>query len=383
LRHKGPLRIVVLGGGPAGLYFTQLWKMRYPETIIELYEQNPADATWGFGVVFSDRALEFLRLEDPETADFIAPHMETWHDMTLVLKGEQIVVDGVGFSAIGRLKLLQLLHQRVRAVGIEPTFGRRLDSIESLGTFDLLIGADGLHSVVRQAFDNGFETSLSYDSNKFIWYGTTKRFETLCQTFVETDFGTFNAHHYRFAPDLSTFLIECDAQTWDRGGFATKTVEETRAVCEHVFAHTLGGHRLISNNSSWRSFPWLRNDRWHLRNMVLVGDAAHTAHFSIGSGTRLAMEDALALVNALAAEDDIARGLARYEMHRRPIVAALVNASKLSAAWYEQFHVHMKLRPLDFAYSYITRADRIDDVRLRAMSPRFMARFEAERSSSR
>lgn len=376
------MRIAVLGGGPAGLYFSYLWKKRHPQSHIRLYEQNPAGATWGFGVVFSERALEFLRADDPDTADFIAPHMETWRNMTLDLKGEQVVLDGVGFSAIGRLKLLQLLQQRARSVGVELTFGKLVESLAEVGEADLVVGADGLNSAVRRACEGDFKTSLSYADNKFAWYGTTKAFATLSQTFVETDLGTFNAHHYRYAPGASTFLVECDRKTWDRYGFAEKTVEESKAICEKVFARTLDGHPLISNKSVWRNFPWLWNERWHVGNLVLVGDALHTAHFSIGSGTRLAMEDVVSLVKALEAEDDIERGLARYEAERRPIVDALVEASKTSAEWYEHFPAHMSLAPLDFAYSYITRSGRIDPARLRAMSPGFMARYDAAHPSS-
>lgn len=377
MRANAPMRVAVVGAGPAGLYFAHLWKKRHPQSNIELYEQNLADATWGFGVVFSERALDFLRTDDPDTAEFISPHMETWRNMTLDLKGEQVVLDGVGFSAIGRLKLLQLLQQRVRAVGVEPRFGELVNSLKDLGKVDLIVGADGLNSVVRRAHEDKFKTSLTYAENKFAWYGTTKRFETLSQTFLETDLGTFTAHHYRYAPNMSTFLVECDKKTWERYGFAGKSIEESKAVCETVFARTLDGHPLISNKSIWRNFPWLWNDHWHFRNMVLVGDALHTAHFSIGSGTRLAMEDVIALVKALEEETDIARSLARYEAERRPIVTALVEAAKASGEWYERFAAHMSLGPLDFAYSYIIRSGRIDHARLRAMSPRFMERFEA------
>jgi 2-polyprenyl-6-methoxyphenol hydroxylase-like FAD-dependent oxidoreductase len=382
LSGKTHMRIAVVGGGPAGLYFSYLWKKRHPQSKVTLYEQNPADVTWGFGVVFSERALEFLRADDPDTADFIAPHMETWRNMTLNLKGVQVVLDGIGFSAIGRLKLLQLLQRRVRSVGVETAFGKLVESLAEVGEVDLIVGADGLNSVVRRTFEGDFKTSLSYADNKFAWYGTTKGFETLSQTFIETDMGTFNAHHYRYGPTSSTFLVECDRTTWERYGFAGKTIEESKAVCEKVFARALDGHPLVSNKSVWRNFPWLWNDRWHFRNMVLVGDALHTAHFSIGSGTRLAMEDVISLVKALEAEDDIERGLARYDAERRPIVKTLVEAAKTSAQWYEHFPEHMTLAPLDFAYSYITRSGRIDPARLRAMSPLFMERYDAAHPSS-
>jgi 2-polyprenyl-6-methoxyphenol hydroxylase-like FAD-dependent oxidoreductase len=245
--------------------------------------------------------------------------------------------------------------------------------------YDLIVAADGLNSLVRRAFEGDFGTSLSYSANKFAWYGTTKRFETLSHTFVETGLGAFNAHHYRYSPDMSTFLVECDLATWQRYGFADKTVEQSQAVCEQVFAATLGGHPLVSNKSVWRNFPWIWNERWSFRNMVLIGDALHSAHFSIGSGTRLAIEDAIALGKALEAERDISTALHRYQTERKPVAKKLVTAARTSAGWYERFPEHMRLGLMDFAYSYITRSGRIDDARLRAMSPAFMARYEASR----
>ena len=241
------------------------------------------------------------------------------------------------------------------------------------------MGADGLNSLIRRSFEGDFGTSLSYSANKFAWYGTSKRFETLSQTFVETGLGSFNTHHYRYSPDMSTFLVECDLATWQRYGFADKTVEESKGICERVFAATLDGHSLVSNKSVWRNFPWIWNERWSFKNMVLIGDALHSAHFSIGSGTRLAIEDAIALTKALEAEADIASGLARYQAERKPIVKKLVTAARTSADWYEKFPEHMKLGLMDFAHSYITRSGRIDDARLRAMSPLFMAKYEASR----
>lgn len=372
------MRIAVIGGGPGGLYFAYLWKKRHPEAAIELFEQNPAGATWGFGVVFSDQALEFLRADDPETVDAIDPHMESWRNITLNLRGESVEIDGVGFSSIGRLELLQLLQARVRSVGVAVRYETQIDS-DGLAGYDLIVAADGLNSIVRRSFEREFGTSVSYSTNKFAWYGTTKSFATLSQTFVTADRGTFNAHHYRYSPTMSTFLVECDAATWQAYGFEHSSIEESQAVCEKIFARTLDGHKLISNRSVWRNFPWVWNERWSFRNMVLIGDALHTAHFSIGSGTRLAIEDAIALTKALEAEADIATALARYERERKPIVQKLVTAARTSADWYEHFPEHMKLDLMDFTYSYITRSGRIDDTRLRAMSPQFMARYEASR----
>jgi 2-polyprenyl-6-methoxyphenol hydroxylase-like FAD-dependent oxidoreductase len=371
------VRIAVLGGGPGGLYFAYLWKQRHPDAHVDLFEQNAADATWGFGVVFSEQALEFLRADDPATVDAITPRMESWKNITLNLRGETVDIDGVGFSSIGRLALLNILQQRARDVGVTAHYQTQIQSLDELAGYDLIVAADGLNSLVRRAFEGDFGTSVSYSGNKFAWYGTTKRFETLSQTFVATDRGAFNAHHYRYSPTMSTFLVECDRATWQRYGFADKTIEQSQAICEEVFAQTLDGHRLVSNKSVWRNFPWLWNEHWSFGNMVLIGDALHTAHFSIGSGTRLALEDVIALTKALeASPNDLAAALKRYEAERKPIVKKLVTAARTSADWYEAFADHMKLDLMDFAFSYITRSGRVDLARLRAMSPAFMARYD-------
>jgi 2-polyprenyl-6-methoxyphenol hydroxylase-like FAD-dependent oxidoreductase len=373
------VRIAVIGGGPGGLYFAYLWKKRHPDADIDLFEQNAAGATWGFGVVFSEQALEFLRADDPDTVDAISPRMESWKNITLNLRGENVAIDGVGFSSIGRIDLLTILQQRVGSVGVTPRYDTAIETVDQLSGYDLIVAADGLNSLVRRTFEKEFGASVSWSANKFAWYGTTKRFETLSQTFVETDLGAFNAHHYRYAPAMSTFLVECDMATWQRYGFADKTIEQSQAICERVFAATLDGHRLVSNKSVWRNFPWIWNERWWSGNRVLIGDALHSAHFSIGSGTRLAIEDAIALVKALEAEPNIPAALDLYQAERQPIVKKLVTAARTSADWYEKFPEHMRLDLMDFAHSYITRSGRIDDARLRAMSPAFMARYEASR----
>ena len=375
------MHIAILGAGPAGLYLAYLIKRRSPETAVTLVEQNPADATFGFGVVFSDRALEFLREDDEATYSAIAPHMESWSDITIVHRGERVTIDGVGFSAIGRLKLLQLLQARARSVGVEPSYQRAVKSLGELGKVDLVVGADGVNSLVRRSNENRFGASVRLLTNRFAWFGTEKRFETLTQTFIETEAGSFNAHHYRYSSDLSTFIVEVDQPTFARAGFAEMGEVETRVFCEHVFAQTLDGHRLISNNSIWRQFPIVHNQHWAADNCVLVGDALHTAHFSIGSGTRLAMEDAIALDRALAHSGNVGAALVAYEAARRPTLEKLVSGANGSATWYEHFAEHMRLAPVDFAMSYITRSGRVDIERLRKLSPRFVAQFERDRAT--
>ena len=376
------MRCVIIGAGPAGLYFGYLLKRARPEAKIRIVEQNGADSTFGFGVVFSDRALEFLREDDPLTYDHITPHMEVWDDLTLDHGGERIALDGIGFAAIGRLELLKLLQERLRSVGLEAQFEKVVSTPDELGPADLVVGADGINSVVRAGLEGDFGTTVSALSNKFVWYGTTKRFETLSHAFRCNEHGSFNAHHYRYAPDRSTFIVETDQETWERAGFAHMGDAETRRYCEEVFAAELDGHPLISNRSHWRNFPKIWNRRWSVGNVVLLGDALRTAHFSIGSGTRLAMEDAIALSEALAeCGDNVGAALGLYEDRRRPVVEKLVAAANESADWYERFAEHMALEPWDFAISYARRSGRLSDERLAALAPRFMADYQARKAA--
>ncbi|MEX0731244.1 MAG: FAD-dependent monooxygenase [Aquisalimonadaceae bacterium] len=366
------MRIAVLGGGPAGLYVAYLLKRRRPDWRISLYEQNPPDATFGFGVVFSDRALEFLREDDPQTYDLITPRMESWRDIGINHAGESIRIDGIGFSAIGRLELLQLLQSRLASVDIDARFNQPIASIDDLGDADLIIGADGANSLVRGSAD--FGTTISELDNRFAWFGTDRSFDCLTQTFVRTEVGTFNAHHYRYSPERSTFIVEADPVTWQAYGFEHMSEEQSRATCEQVFADVLQGSALITNRSIWRRFPRISNERWAVGNRVLIGDALRTAHFSIGSGTRLALEDAIALTQALDEQpDNLTQALANYEARRRPVVDKLVAAANRSADWYESFYRKMKLPPYEFAWSYISRSGRVDPERLRTLTPEFVA----------
>lgn len=373
------MRIAILGAGPAGLYLSYLIKRRDAGADVTVIEQNPAGATFGFGVVFSDRALAFLREDDEATYAAITPHMESWDDMTLDLNGERVIIDGIGFAAIGRLQLLRLLQARAASVGIAPVYERVAQSLDELDGFDLVVGADGVNSLVRRTHAQALGASVDYLNNRFAWFGTGKRFETLTQTFIETEQGALNAHHYRYAPDMSTFIVEMNADTFEHMGFDGRGERESAGVCARLFAATLEGHALICNNSIWRQFPLVHNARWSAGNCVLLGDALHTAHFSIGSGTRLAMEDAIALDKALATHADVREALSAYEADRRPILEKLVAGANGSADWYEHFAEHMQLAPVEFAMSYITRSGRVDLERLRKLSPKFVARFKRER----
>ena len=366
--------IEVAGGGPAGLYAATLLKRAVPGARVRVTEQNPPDATFGFGVVFSDQALGFLEADDPETHALVAPHMERWRNMTLAHRGERVVIDGIGFAAIGRLHLLRLLQERARDEGVELRHNTALGSLDDLDA-DLVVGADGLNSLVRASAD--FGETIEHFGNRFAWFGTPRPFETLTQTFVETQAGAMNAHHYRYEPAMSTFIVECDAQTFETAGFAEMEEAETARACEAAFAGALEGAPLVANRSVWRRFPRLWCERWVAGRRVLLGDAAHTAHFSIGSGTRLAMEDAIALARAVREGSDLDAALAAYEAARKPIARKIVDAANTSALWYDGFRAKMGLGPLDFGFDYITRSGRVDMERLRKLSPGFMAAYEA------
>lgn len=375
------MRVAVLGGGPAGLYFSTLWKERHPDHKVCLFEQNPANATFGFGIVFSDQALGFLRDDDPKTYDLINPHMEFWNDLSVTHKGQTVPIDGVGFSAIGRLELLQLLQQRMIAVGVDAKFDCVIQNLSVFDDFDLVVAADGINSIVRNTFAKELGSTTRHLTAKFVWFGTTKPFDTLTQTFIKTELGQFNAHHYRYAPGMSTFLVESNPKSWTAHGFDKLDEVASRSLCEQLFAETLGGHPLVSNRSVWREFPWVWNDRWSHEKYVLVGDALRTAHYSIGSGTRLALEDVIALVRALDVNPgDLQAGFEEYEKTRRPTVEKLVSASKASAEWYESYADHMKLGTHELAYEYMMRTGRLSEEELKSTSPVFYQSYLDEKS---
>ena len=377
------MRAAIIGGGPAGLLLGLLLKQRRPRDDVRVIEQNARDATFGFGVVFSAGALDFLRAGAPQVFAALEAGMERWPDQKIVHRDEAIVIDGNGFSAVGRLALLGALQRMCEAAGVELAHERSVASLGEINDYDLVVGADGVNSMVRRALAEWLQPRLHHLTNKFAWYGTSKAFDCLTLTFRENEHGHFVAHHYRYAPAMSTFLVECDAATWHRAGFERMSDDESRAYCEHLFAPDLGGHALVSNRSLWRNFPLLWTPQWTLDGRVaLIGDAVRTGHFSIGSGTRLAMEDAIALAAALAAHDgDVAAGLAAFEQERQPIAEKIVRAANASSYWYERLADKMQLAPWQLAYDYMTRSGRMSDERLRAMAPRFMARVDRERAA--
>jgi 2-polyprenyl-6-methoxyphenol hydroxylase-like FAD-dependent oxidoreductase len=373
------MKIKILGAGPAGLYFAALMKRDDPRHEITIYERNPRDATWGFGVVFSDRALEFLRADDQALYEYLTPHLENWPEITIVHNDTHIPIAGNGFSSIGRLELLTLLYTYVEELGVKIHFDTEVNSFQQLGEADLIVGASGAFSWIRSENEDKFGTTTDWRPNKFIWCGTSKAFNSLTLTFRETDVGVFCAHHYRYKPDMSTFLVEVEEETWKKAGFAGMSPEETIRYCEQVFAKDLEGHPLISNNSYWRNFPAVWNERWSFDNVVLLGDALRTAHFSIGSGTRLAMEDSVALFKALKeCGNELKAGFARFQQMRLPPMKKIWDAANVSIRWYEEMdQLVSTLSPVEFAYSYMTRTGRVNHAEVRRRDPRLAAAYEA------
>ena len=373
------LRIAVIGAGPAGLLFAFLIKLHGPQHEVIVLEQNARDVTFGFGVVFSHGALEFLQRDAPEIYAVLAAEMESWRVQRIVHRDQAITIDGNGFSAIARMKLLELLQRHAIAQGVQIEFGTHVESLDSLGEFDLVVGADGVNSVLRRAHVDQFKPRIDHLTNKFAWYGTTRVFDCLTLTFRADEHGAFVAHHYRYSPSMSTFIVECDAATWYCAGLNRMTDDESRTYCEHVFASDLGGQPLLANRSIWRNFPLIYTRNWVADNTVLIGDALRTGHFSIGSGTRLACEDAIALARALNESNDVASALQSFERARRPIVDKIVAAANRSSFWYERLADKMRMEPWELAYDYMTRSGRMSDERLRESAPRFMAMVDAQR----
>ena len=376
------MQINIIGAGPAGLLFALLIKRRFPAWRVNVFEQNPPQATFGFGVVFSLNALAFLARDVADFHALLMPRLESWPMQRIVHRDEQVDIDGNGFSAIGRLELNQFLDELCRKAGVRIEYEHMVDSLADVKDCDLLVGADGANSFVRRALEAEFQLKTEWLTNRFAWYGTTQPFECLSLTCRANADGHFVAHHYRHDRIMSTFVVECDEATWRRAGLDRMSEDASRTYCERVFAPDLDSHSLVSNKSIWRQFPLLVTNRWAVGNAVLLGDAQRTVHFSIGSGTRLAFEDAIALDRAFAdAGEDAPRALDLFERERRPIVEKIVAAANASSYWYEQIAEKMKLEPWQLAYDYMTRSGRMTDERLRELSPKFMARIDRERST--
>jgi 2-polyprenyl-6-methoxyphenol hydroxylase-like FAD-dependent oxidoreductase len=303
--------------------------------------------------------------------------MERWPEITVVHNDTRIPIAGNGFTSIGRLEMLSLFYEFVEKLGIRIEFETEKNSFEEIGDADLIVASNGAFSWIRQENEAKFGTSIDWRPNRFIWYGATKPFNSLTLTFRETDIGVFCAHHYRYSPTRSTFLVELTDETWRKGGFETMSSEDTIAYCERVFEKDLEGHKIISNNSHWRQFPAVWNERWSFDNVVLIGDALRTAHFSIGSGTRLAMEDSIALFQAFKQTgNDVKAALGLFQQIRLRPMKAIWDAANVSLRWYEKMDELIKLDPIDFAYSYMTRTGRVDHAEVKRRDPALAEAYE-------
>jgi anthraniloyl-CoA monooxygenase len=375
----------VIGGGPAGLYFSLLLKKSRPDAEITVLERNRPDDTFGWGVVFSDQTLENFRAADVETCDRITASFAHWEDIDVHIRGRVITSGGHGFAGIGRKKLLNILQERCTDLDVVLKFqadvrdDRDLERV-GLRDADLVVAADGANSGLRTRHAAHFCPDLDVRTARYIWLGTTFPFDAFTFYFVENANGVFQAHCYRFDERASTFIVECDEASWRRAGYDRLDLDGTIAACETLFEPWLAGHRLISNArhlaEPWSRFVRVRNRSWFHGNVVLIGDAAHTAHFSVGSGTKLAMEDAMALARALAAGGPSAEALTTYQDERMTEALRLQNAARNSMQWFENVKRYIALEPEQFAYSLLTRSQRVSHENLRLRDPKYLGGVE-------
>jgi len=366
------VRVAVVGGGPAGLFAALLLKKQDPGREVHVYERNRLDETFGFGVVFSDAAEQALAQEDSEITAAMAAASHRWDSIEIHHAGTVHTSTGHAFSGLSRKTLLKVLGDRCRALGVELCFQREIDDPETLRAADLVVAADGANSIVRGRYRERFRPAVDTRPNKFVWLGTAKPFPAFTFYFKPDRHGLWRVHAYQYEPGFSTFIVEARESTWRAAGMDKAGERETIAFCERLFAEELGGHRLVSNRSIWRSFPTIRNERWRHGHVVLLGDAAHTAHFSVGSGTKLAMEDAVALSRALGTHGDLPRALEAYEEERRPPVESLQRAAQASLQWFEDTERYVELPALQFAFTLLTRSLRVTHESLKARDPAFV-----------
>jgi anthraniloyl-CoA monooxygenase len=371
-----PMRIVTLGAGPAGLYFSLLAKKANPSHDITVIERNPQGATYGWGVVFSEETLGALRDADRRTYEQITESFATWSAIDVRFRGETVRSRGHAFSGLSRKRLLEILAGRCEELGIEIQYLQDVMDLGELPESDLVAAADGVNSLVRRHLQDAVRPALHVHSTKFVWFGTDLVFTAFTFIFRENEHGLFQVHGYPFDARTSTFIVECPDETWRRAGLDQATEEESIAYCEKLFAEDLAGHSLMSNRSLWGSFVTLRNETWHHGNVVLLGDAVHTAHFTIGSGTKLAMEDAISLVEQLERHDDLETALTHYEMDREPLVERIQLAALESAAYFENVRRYSSFEPLQFAFNLLTRSGRITHLELERRDPQFVARVD-------
>jgi anthraniloyl-CoA monooxygenase len=379
------MKVLCLGGGPAGLYFAISQKLRDPSSEVTVLERNRASDTFGWGVVLSDDALSRMQRNDPQSTQAIRDHFVYWDDIAVIHRGVRTVSGGHGFAGIGRRQLLILLQQRARELGVDMRFETEFGPAESYRRdYDLVVASDGINSRVRKEYEEVFRPDIDLRRCKFVWLGTHQKFDdAFTFIFEETGHGWIWAHAYQFDADTATFIVECRPETWERLGFPDMSKEETIATCERIFAKHLDGHALMSNaahlrgSAVWMQFPRVICEKWHHENVVLMGDAAATGHFSIGSGTRLAFDSAIALAEYLQSEPSMEAAFARYQEERRTEVLRLQSAARNSLEWFEEVDRYLDMPPTQFAYSLLTRSQRISHENLRLRDPDWLREAEA------
>ena len=400
------MKVVVIGGGPGGLYFSILMKGADPSHEITVYERNRLHDTFGFGVVFSDATIAEIADADQETYAAITEHFVHWDDIDIHYGDETIRSTGHGFAGMSRQKLLAVLQGRAVGLGVEVEAETEIETLSAFDDADLILGADGGNSTVRGLMEDRFEPTFDWRPNRFVWFGTDRSFPAFTFYFRENDHGLWRVHAYQYGEGRSTFIVECTESTWRSAGMDEASEEESAVYCQDLFAAELEGHALIRNLSLWRSFPTIRCAAWSADNVVLIGDAAHTAHFSVGSGTRMAMMDAISLRRALARETPdgeaadcgdsgggrrrdhaaaVRRALAAYQAERRPLVESLQRAAQSSLEWFEGTERYFDLEPTQFAFTLLTRSLRITHEDLRLRDPAFTAevdRWVAEKAAA-
>ncbi len=374
-------RIVCLGGGPAGLYSAILLRKALPATRIEVYERNRPDDTFGWGVVFSDETMGNFRAADPETHGAILANFHHWDDIAIHFGGRKIVSGGHGFCGIGRKKLLQILQERAHALGVHQTFHHEVEDDGTFSDADLIIAADGANSHTRNRYADIFQPDVDKRKCRYIWLGTTQSFSAFTFAFERTEHGWFQIHAYQFSKDLATVIVETREETWLAHGLDRSDTEQGVAFCEWLFGRYLDGHHLLSNAAHPRGSAWLNFNRvicrrWHHGKVVLIGDAAHTAHFSIGSGTKLAMEDAISLARHVCGHTDLESALTSYHQERQLEVLRLQSAARNRMEWFENVARHARLPPEQFAYSLLTGSQRIGHENLKLRDPHFVTNYE-------